>query len=228
MKKVFLAITTLMFPYGMTAEMPVSSSQNSASWFFGGRFGTAGIEGEVGYKFNETFRIRGGVSGFYHFRRNLSLKNLEIENLNMRLLMAKFILDWHFLKNGLRLSGGLVLNGNKFKFEKDFSNINLTAGGFTINTGPNARVFAKYRYRLLAPYVGIGYDTENLGTTKLSLSFDVGVLFQEKPKPTATMTGALTTQPLRTIAETYLNSLSKEHKWLKTYPIVSLGLRYTL
>lgn len=217
-----------------TSADAVTSSliKTPSPWFMGLRVGTTGVEGEVGYTFNDTFRIRGSAGGLTHFRRNLDVGSLKANNLDVRIQMAKIHLDWHFLKNGLRITGGLAFNGSRLKFDKDLSNIDIpTIPGF--NTGPNAGfAHVEYRYRRLAPFIGVGYDSPGLWGTNISFTCDAGLMFMGNPKSkikttTVAAIPAAVVAGLTRKAETDANNLPKTHGWLRTYPAISLGLRYT-
>lgn len=212
------------------ASVDTEKTKTPSPWFMGLRLGTTGVEGEVGYTFNDTFRIRGSAGGLTHFRRNLAVGNLKANNLDVRIQMAKIHLDWHFLKNGLRLTGGLAFNGSRLKFDKDLSNIQVSP---LFNTGPNAGfAHVEYRYRRLAPFIGVGYDSPGLWGTNISFTCDAGVMFMGNPRSKIKTTTAATipapvVNGLTQRAQTDANNLPKTHGWLRTYPAISLGLRYT-
>ena len=214
------------FSYAESAPPPPPPS--NSSWIAGIRAGSTGVEVEGGYVFNDTLKIRTGVSGLTHVRRSLKVGDLKAENLDLRLLFAKISLDWHFLKNGFRLSGGLAFNGSKIKFEKNLNGV--TIGGVPFQ--PGDRAFANYKYRVLAPFIGIGYDSPNLGNTPLSLTVEVGYLFLGKPTASARVDSPglapfIGADRLNSEAKAYFNQLPEDHKWLKTFPHISVGLKCT-
>lgn len=224
MLKIILTITSLMVSGIYAQETSNATPKNmEKKWGIGVKIGTTGLEGELVHLSNETFQLRMGLAGFTHVRRNLSTKTLEIQNLDLRLLMGKFLADWYFLKNGFRVTGGLILNGSRINFEKNLSNQNVVIGGVSVNTGPNAGIaYVRYKYRALAYYLGLGYDSNK--EKGWSWTVDAGFLMMGKPKARIRTTAI--SPALHDASVDYFSNLFKEHKWLKTYPVVSIGVRY--
>jgi hypothetical protein len=88
---------------------------------------------------------------------------------------------------------------------------------------------AKYKYRVLAPYLGLGYDTGSLGETGISLSADAGLWFQGRVRSSFNLTGTGQSNPVVTnLAKAHLENLLNKHKSIRTVPMVSLGVRYLI
>jgi hypothetical protein len=207
-----------------------NGTNSQGKWFAGLRGGTTGFGGDVGYKFNPTFAVRVFGASFFHEREHLTLENTRYDNVKLKLLLAGLIADWYVFKGGFRISGGLAINGNKIKMQRDVTALPFVTvdgnqvPGFLIGVGS-----ATYRYRKLAPYLGVGYDSENIGGSSISVGLDLGFLFQGKAKAKASVTGAapLVIPNFNRLYQDYVEHLVNNHRVLRTYPVVSLSVRYT-
>jgi hypothetical protein len=90
-------------------------------------------------------------------------------------------------------------------------------------------IIAKYKFRVVAPYLGLGYDTGSLGDTGLSLSVDAGFWFQGRVRSSFSLsgTGRNNSMVLENTRD-HLNNLLNKHKFIRTMPMISLGLRYLI
>jgi hypothetical protein len=115
-----------------------------------------------------------------------------------------------------------MYNGNKVGLSTPTTNL-------TINNNPyTASLDGQVDFKKYVPYAGIGYGRP-VGRG-LSLTFDLGVVFQGTP--TATLNGTCSPAPACTATfqsdlkaqEASLNDAIKNFRY---YPVVALGLAYT-
>jgi hypothetical protein len=133
--------------------------------------------------------------------------------------------DWHPLKNGLRVSGGLAYNADRIQLSHAVSGTLLGQSASAYGT-----ITAKYKYRrAIAPYLGIGYDTGSLAGSGLSLSADAGFWFQGKVVSSVNLTGTGQSNPtIIDMAKAHTANLINQRTLLKNVPMVSLGIRYLI
>lgn len=207
----------------------VKSPRVYSPWSVGLRAGTLGFGAEVHYKANETFGVRVYGSSFLHERETFVINKTKYKNARLKLLSGGIIADWHFLKNGFRVSGGAVLNGNRINLSRDLSKLpKVTIEGVTLPGAAIGRVASTYKYHKIAGYAGIGYDSPKFGNTSLSFTADVGVLFQGKAKAHVKSTGPASVSPVfQTKLKRYAHKLVNDYQASHTYPVISIGLRYT-
>ena len=224
-KKLLLSCCTLFFS-GV-------SSISATPYTAGIRANSLGLQLELGYQLSNNLgtRIQGG--GFYHYKKNFTFEDIDYQDVCIRPLNLNALLDWYFLQTGrdygLRLTAGVGYNANIFRLNKDLSVTGNSLGNNnTYYNGAQIGIFkAKYRFRRITPMVMVGYDSAPLGKSNLFLSIDVGAYFQGKAKARATGTGdnAGLANFARDAKEEAENLVNK-HRWIKTFPIVSVAIKY--
>jgi hypothetical protein len=194
-------------------------------WFVGVRGAyVPSIILEVGYEFNNTFKLRlMGQAGRYN--RTSSVDGQRYNRIQFKPQKVGAMVDWHPWKNGLRATLGAAYNGDKINFTSPVSGTLL---GFP--AGSYGTLTASYKYRrAVAPYLGFGYDTGSLGRTGISLSADAGFWFQGKVRQKVTLTGTgQTNLNVMNNANAHAANLINRHRLFKTLPMVSVGIRYLI
>jgi hypothetical protein len=206
MKKI-LAVALLLLP-------AVAQADGS----LGVRAGTVGLGLEFAYPISSSLGVRLIADG-YKYSRKFTQDNIEYDG-DVKLRTGSLLLDLFPFANNFRISAGGVYNGNK---------ILLTTPTESVTLGPNtytASLNGEVDFRKFAPYAGIGYGRPiNSG---LSVTFDLGVMFQGTP--TATLNGTCTgvnCATFQTDVKAQEASLNDKVKDFKYYPVATLGLAYT-
>ncbi len=151
--------------------------------------------------------------GFNAFNKSFSTTTTSATNTinyngNLKLSTVQLLADWHPFNGLFHLTGGVMLNNNKFD-----------ATGTDQATG--APVTASVTFSKTVPYLGIGWSGQ-AKNTGWSFKSDIGVLFQGSP--TATLTS--TNQTLAANLATNQAALNDKLKNFKYYPVVSIGIGY--
>ena len=212
MKKI-LAIALAVFPAMVMADTSI-----------GVRAGSLGVGVEVSYPISQNLGLRLNADAF-KYSRTYKQDNIDYDG-KATLKTASLLADWYPFANNFRLSAGPVYNGNKLGLTgKPDANGNLVVNG----TPYQATLDGEVNFKKFAPYAGIGYGRP-IGTG-LSLTFDLGVVFQGTPK--ATLTGTCTSV-VPGACNTFQNDVAAQQaalndkiKDFRYYPVVSLGLAYT-
>lgn len=201
--------------------------------------GTAGIGGQLTTSIIPFLNVRAQVQGL-SLSHSLNKDGVDYKG-KLKLFTAGAFLDVYPFTRVLRLSGGLVSNGNKVKLRAT-CNGDCEVGDLNIN-GDQARLDGKLDFKSFSPYLGLGFANPMAGLP-FYFGFDAGVLFHGRPKPSlrASGTGSVTddngvtradvdlaTDPevQQALADETVN-LADDVKDFKFYPVVqfSLGWRF--
>lgn len=204
-------------------------SNAATNWYAGVRAGTLGLQGEVGHMFNSTFGLRFQGGGFFHKRETFNFGGVSYHDVEIKPQTYNLIADWYFLNNsGVKFSVGGGYNRNELILNRDMSSIaKVTLNGSTVPGAAIGVIRSTYHFKRFTPYVGIGYDSKGLYDSPFSLSVDVGAYMQGKCRATVTATGPIQNDPAGMAAlKQAAQQLIDDTAWIKTYPVISVALRY--
>jgi len=163
------------------------------------------------------FRVGGN---FFSLTRNVSSNDMEYHG-KADLKSGAFLADWYPFLFGLRLSGGVRLNGNRVTVNA----LPAADGSITINhvaySTSGSAVNGQITFKDIAPYAGLGYHGSIPGG--LSLGLDVGAMFQGTPRVALTGQGPITAAPgfaANLAGET--QNLQDKVKNFTIYPVVEV------
>ena len=189
--------------------------------------GTAGIGPELTFGISRFLNLRGGYD-WANFTSKGKISHVKYD--------AKFdmdnipvMLDWHPFAGMFRISAGAYFQSDSY-VRLDAKNEKSSKIG---NHHYPANVVGTLKGRIdveddVAPYVGIGVGNAVMKDVALSLSLDIGLLFQSYDvQLTSNGAGMFSTYP------TFRDDLEKERKRIqdkaddwKIYPVVALSLAY--
>ena len=209
MKKL-LAIALVLFPALARADGSI-----------GVRAGTLGIGVELSYPLSQRLGLRINADS-YKYTKSFNQSDIEYDG-KATLKTGSLLVDWFPFANNFRISAGPMYNGNKVDLTSQPGNVIVNG------TTYQATIDGQVTFKKYVPYAGIGYGRP-IGTG-LSLTFDLGVIFQGTP--TATLTGTCTS-PTPGACNTFQSDLAAQQqtanddlKNFRYYPVLSLGLAYT-
>jgi hypothetical protein len=186
------------------------------------KLGTLGIGADVTLGLNE----------YVGFRLVVNTMALEPESspsegdvyADLEYLTYGALLDVHPFGGGFRVSGGALINDNKFKLRADTDEpVNLDDQYYQLEDFAGEMTFAD-----LSPYLGFGYGQAVGGDGHWHFACDFGVLFQGEPDVTATAQASnpaaqgLVDQAL----EQEIANIEDDFEWLKFYPVIAVGVSY--
>lgn len=101
------------------------------------------------------------------------------------------IADWYMGRTQVRLSTGLLYNKSK----DNFTGKRSVLGGYTLNgtyysAGQVGSLTGTSTYNSFAPYFGFGWGNPVAKNSQWQFLFDMGLMYQGKPKVTLTATGS--------------------------------------
>lgn len=225
MKKNLLLGTVVSGVLAVSSAQADSTNLENGKWSAGMGVSTLGIGANVAYKFNESFKVR-GVVNYFKLSRKFSDNTTKLDT-KLRLLTIGALGDWHVMQNGFRITGGLVYNGNRLNGTGKLTK-NLTINGRTYTPAQIGEAKGTLDFRKIAPYLGIGYDSGHEEKTGFSFTADAGILFQGKARGKVDSISGMAvnrTQAINDAKDNLVNTANKS-RWLKTYPVISLGLSY--
>lgn len=187
--------------------------------------GTLGYN--LGYKFSVTksLGLRVGVNTF-KYSDKIKQGDVEYKG-DLKLNSVELTADWHPFGNGFALTGGVLVNDNKFTGDARPTLPGQLKVGDRVFSGadPRARVVGKLGDGV-TPYVGLGYTLNPVAAKGLRFNVGLGVVMQD-PEVKLTVSGV--NDPTGRLEDERLKAerdLQKELDDLKTYPVVTVGFSY--
>jgi len=183
------------------------------------RASSTGLGAELTVRLSDSFNLRLGAGGFgYNYSRSVSSIDYD---LSLSLKSGTAALDWHPGGSAFRLSGGVLLHGNKLTGRAEPRGL-VSIGNHTYEASQGGIITAAAEYdRKLAPYATIGAGNGARGG-RVFVSFDVGVALCGTPK--VSVSSSRSTAGLPADLQLEVQDVQDELGWLKVYPIVGLGI----
>jgi len=167
----------------------------------------------LGVGFNNATRKRQGNTDGVDYEYDLRLRSGEV--------MANF----HPFAGAFRLRAGALLNRNEFLLTGqpggsgtyEFNGVSYPASTVGTLTG-------KLSFNKSAPYLGLGWGNRPNGSW--GVTFDLGAVYQGKPKLALEATGAAADPALAADLEAERQQAEEDLSSFKWYPVVQLGLYF--
>jgi hypothetical protein len=219
-----LATMTAVILLAVVLCQPVQADPGGLA--IAGKVSTLGLGGDVITNVAQNLNARVGVNWL---SLNIDGKESDIEyTFGIDLLSFSGLLDWYIFKDSFHISGGLFYNQNEADMTAKLAG-SYTIGGVEYPAGQIGTLSGKLTYdQELAPYIGIGWGNPITSKGRLSLMFDLGVLFTGSPNVDLSANAtdpALQNQLNANVAkeEADINDSVKDFKF---YPVVALSLFY--
>ncbi len=181
MKKIIILLAAGFFLF-----TPAHAEDSSGTVGIGVKAGTLGVGGEVDFKLADSLHLRGGAN-YLTYSFDSTISNIDYE-MEPEYKNASLILDWYPLSGAFRVSGGLFLNGNEIDLvgtpRKDLYTV-PDEYSFATPYIDTIKVNGTVEFNTLAPYIGVGWNSNVEKVKGWGVSFELGVLFQGKPKVTS-------------------------------------------
>ncbi len=186
---------------------------------------TLGIGANAGYKISNSFKVR-AAGNYFKLSRSVSDGDLTYKG-KLRMFTIGVLGDWHCLGNGFRITGGLMYNGNQLNLDVTPNNSH-SYNGVTYTPQQIGTVKGTIKFRRIAPYLGLGFDSGHENASGFSFNADLGVLFQGSARGKIKSISGLAANDATTIEnvkEDVVKAVNKK-KLIKYYPVLSLGVSY--
>lgn len=160
----------------------------------------------------------------------------------LRLISVPLMLDYHpFADSGFRLSAGATYNGNELK-AKGRPMKSVVLFGRTYQPSQIGQVSTRLKLgNNIAGVLSVGYDSSLITDSSFSFACEFGVVFSGKPKLSVNTSAAeslinssgatqqqknVAMQVMRDVKKDAQKSLDKASKYLRYYPVISVGFKY--
>lgn len=173
-----------------------------------------------------------GASDYLGFRLGMNVLNLHPSSsqdegkitTDLEWLSYAGLVDIHPFGGGFRVSGGALINKNKFKLNADLTkSVTLDGQQYSLDNLSGQVTFSE-----LAPYAGIGYGNAVGTDGRWHFSCDFGVMFQGSPKVAASATAS--DPALQPIVDEALSrevaDIQDDANAFKYYPVISVGVSF--
>jgi hypothetical protein len=207
------------------APKPNATPAQPKKWAIGvhAQAATTGFIGfDAGYKFSPNLHARLGLNtgGFKYNTSNSGIDyDASFKPTNIHLLG-----DYFPFGGGLRLTGGLVFQNNRFTATaKSNSNDNININGTNYPASTVGTVEGQGSFsNSVAPYLGIGFGTPISGG--LGFNIDAGVMFSGSPK--VSLSAPNPPQAIKDELAIQERKTNEDIKSFNMYPVVSIGFSY--
>jgi hypothetical protein len=190
--------------------------------------GFIGVDG--GYKFSPNLHARLGLNTV-GFNYNYSSEGIDY-SANFKPTNIHLLGDYFPFGGGLRLTGGFVIQNNKFTATaKSSSNNQITLNGNTYDASQVGTVGSEGKFgSSVAPYLGIGFGTPiNSG---FGFNVDAGVMFAGSPTVALSANNISSSIPTTIQNQIRSDLAAQEQKTnadirsFNLYPVLSIGFSY--
>lgn len=231
-------LTRTILPFAIaTGLSTISLNVQALDLSIGAKGGTLGYGMDLGLELNGKLGVRTGFNQFdfnYDGEINNSTSSGSITAQNSAQYTTTFdfntvqlLADYHPFHSGFRLSAGAMLNNNKLTGTAVAGDQTITIGNYTSTQGADLRADVEITFPKVAPYLGIGYDASARNKSGLSLTYDLGVMFQGEPTASVELSGADANQVSQADIDAEVANVNDTLSSFNIYPVMNLGLAYT-
>jgi len=194
---------------------------------FGPKIGTQGIGAEVRAPLADNFFGRLGLN-YFTYKHNLNSGKINLRG-KLTLLTVPIMLDWHpFAESGFRLSAGVAYNGNKVTAKATPSRP-ITIDGVTYSVSEIGAVSSKLTLgNAISGIATLGYDSSFFNNSPWSFNCEAGIMYAGNPRVSVTSTGNGGASAKAAVEKDVKKGVNDAKKYLRLFPVLSLGLKYAL
>lgn len=179
---------------------------------------------EIGTALTENYSARVGFNKF-SFSTSQSSGGLNYKG-DLKLSSIAVLADYRPFRGTFHVTGGAVLNSNKFSLSATTTAGTYNFNGTNYTSAGGDNITSSIEFNKVAPYLGLGWSGHPKNTG-LSLSTDIGILFQGSPKASVTTSGSWGGANVSQLAADAQAQLNSDLSGFKFYPVLSLGIGYT-
>lgn len=188
------------------------------------KLGTLGVGVDLEHMFNKKFALRLNVNGL-KVSKSKSIEGIDYD-LDLKLLTAGLLADYHPWESSFRLTAGAYYNKNKITGHAEpTQSKSITIGDKTYTYSDKISVDAKIDFKKFAPYIGFGWSSTEVNGWHFTA--DIGAMYHGTPKVSLksyTTNNAIKAQ-LETETKKEEQELYNKVKKYKWYPVVSIGIQ---
>jgi len=188
------------------------------------RVGLLGYGIELSAGVNDKLSVGLGLNNARRKRQDNS-EGVDYE-FDFRLRSAELLANYHPMGGAFRLRGGVLFNQNEFLLTgRPDASGTFNFNGMTYNASQVGSLTGKLSFNRSAPYLGLGWGNRPNGSW--GLTFDLGAVYQGKPKLSLEATGGIAPPPsLAADLEAERRQAEEDLSSFKWYPVLQLGLYF--
>lgn len=205
---------------------------------FGLKAGTLGAGTELGFGLNEYLGLRAGIN-YLKFSFDSTIANVDYD-MEPEFKNGALLLDVHPFGGNFRLTGGMYINDNSISLSGT-PRTSEWLGGYTLPAGyaryeellGAVKINGNVEFNTIAPYVGLGWDSNPARNAGLGFAFELGVLYQGSPKVStlkasapAPLRGMESDPAVEQALESEKKAIEDELEGYEYYPVVSFTVCY--
>jgi hypothetical protein len=214
---------------GMIAAVALATAAGAnaaedSKWVVGVTGGTLGIGPELGYRYNERVGVRADAA-FFSYDRNEEIDDIDYDA-SLDLESFGLMADWYPFGGSFRLSAGARSNGNKLDLLAEPTAAQTVEIGDVVYTGAQiGTLTGKADFKSLVPALTLGWGGKL--ADGFTMGFEVGVLFQGKPRLDLVASGPIASDPAfqQELADEIAQA-EEDAKDFKLWPVIQLHLSY--
>jgi hypothetical protein len=226
MKKILSIILSTSIAW-ITGAAPASSLPNPVDgWGVSANIGTLGIGVNLDRSFSSNIGGRLGAS-FGSIGADRTESGIDY-NATLNFNSFQLLGDFYPFGSGLRLTGGLMYQNNRFSVNSKPTNNAYTINGTQYSSAEVGGLQGEFQYaNAIAPYVGIGYGKGS--SDGFGFNADLGVLFTGAPKVNLNATNPVFNNNATTRSQIDAQARQTENdlQGFNLYPVLSVGVSYS-
>jgi hypothetical protein len=164
--------------------------------------------------------------GFNNVSRTRQDKSSDVEyEFDLRLRSAELLANYHPFAGAFRLRAGVLINRNEFLLNGKPGPSGFDFNGQTFTQAEVGSLTGKLSFNKSAPYIGLGWGNRPNGSW--GVTFDLGAVYQGKPKLSLETTGG--TLPPSSYAaqlEAERQQAEEDLSSFKWWPVIQLGMYF--
>ena len=186
--------------------------------------GTLGLGLELSGGPSDYFNARAGIN-YFDYDYSDEYENIEYD-MELELRSVAGLLDIHPAGGGFRLTGGMLFNENELA-AKAKPDDTFEIGGTEYPAALVGDLTGQIDFDDFAPYVGLGWASDNGGDGGFGMSVDLGVAYQGSPDVALAASGPISSDPMfQEDLEAERQALADDLEDYKYYPVVAVGFNY--
>ena len=186
--------------------------------------GTLGLGLEVSGGPGDYFKARAGVN-YFNYDFSDEYENIDYD-MELELRSVAGLLDWHPAGGSFRLTSGMLFNENELAADAK-PDRTYEIGGTEYPAALVGDLTGDIHFDAYAPYVGLGWATDNGSDGGFGLSVDLGVAYQGSPDVELAASGPIAADPgFQANLAAEQKALADDLEDYKYYPVVAVGFNY--
>ena len=223
MRRGFLFVA-LALAVVFTGSIDVSAQEGKFA--IGAKAGTLGFGAEIIGDLHPKVNVRAS-GNFFPYSYDSTESGVRY-NIDLKLRSGLIALDFHPTGGGIRLSGGLLINGNQLDMDADVGTQTFSIGDQTYTVDKVGTLKGKVDFKSIAPFFGIGFGNAVGEGKRIGFNLELGIALQGSPTVDLDATGGLLASDTAFLAELAQEErqLEDDISFFDMYPVIAIGITF--